>query len=350
MTDDSPPPAQERATVHESLLEMATDPLYVVTDGVLETVNGPFVELTGYDRCELVGMSAETLVHEDDLAEWSHRFELFAESTRTDEERLVGRIISKTGSEIPVECRLSLLGSESADGRRVVGRVCDLREQRQQEKKLDVLNRALRHNIRNEMNVVVGKATQLQTVDDEGYRAAAEKIEAVGRRVINLSEKARLAQEYIGIPADEDCRLELVEVIEDVIMKFGIEYPDATVETELPEDVSARAPPSFEVALQELLENAVIHHPSGNGPVTVAITSDDQHVEIRIVDECEPIPSQIQRTINRGSEGPLQHNSGLGLWIVKWAVETVGGSLCFGRREDDRGNLVTLTFEMIPEQ
>ncbi|MEF8821972.1 MAG: PAS domain S-box protein, partial [Halovenus sp.] len=275
MTDHSTPPAQRRETVHESLLEMATDPLYVVTDGVLETVNGPFVDLTGYDRCELVGMSAEELVHEDDLAEWGHRFELFVESDTTDEERLVGRIISKNGSEIPVECRLSLLGSESTDGRKVVGRVRDLREQRQQDKKLDVLNRALRHNIRNEMNVVVGKATQLKTVDDEGYRTAAEKIEEVGRRVINLSEKARLAQEHIGIPADEDCRLELVEVVEHVIMKFGIEYPDATIETDLPADVSARAPPSFEVALQELLENAVIHHPSGDGPVTVEITSDE---------------------------------------------------------------------------
>lgn len=350
MTDHSTPPAQRRETVHESLLEMATDPLYVVTDGVLETVNGPFVDLTGYDRCELVGMSAEELVHEDDLAEWGHRFELFVESDTTDEERLVGRIISKNGSEIPVECRLSLLGSESTDGRKVVGRVRDLREQRQQDKKLDVLNRALRHNIRNEMNVVVGKATQLKTVDDEGYRTAAEKIEEVGRRVINLSEKARLAQEHIGIPADEDCRLELVEVVEHVIMKFGIEYPDATIETDLPADVSARAPPSFEVALQELLENAVIHHPSGDGPVTVEITSDEQHVDIRIIDECDPIPSQIQRTINRGSEEPLQHNDGLGLWIVKWAVETVGGTLCFQRRTDDLGNVVTLTFERIGEE
>lgn len=350
MTDDSPPPVQDREAVHESLLEMATDPLYVVTDGVLETVNGPFVDLTGYDRCELVGMPAEELVHGDDLAEWSHRFELFAESDTRDEKRLAGRIHSKNGSEIPVECRLSLLDTDSTAPRRVVGRVRDLREQRQQEKKLDVLNRALRHNIRNEMNVVVGKATQLQTIDDEGYRTAAEKIEEVGRRVINLSEKARLAQEHIGIPADEDCRLELVDVIEHAIMKFGIEYPDATIETELPEDISARAPPSFEVALQELLENAVIHHPSGDGPVTVEITSDEQHVEIRIVDECEPIPSQIQRTINRGSEEPLQHNDGLGLWIVKWSVETVGGTLCFQRREDGEGNVVTLTFETIAEE
>jgi PAS domain S-box-containing protein len=349
MTDDSTPPVRERETVHESLLEMATDPLYVVEDGILETVNGSFVDLTGYERSEIVGMAAEELVHEDDLAEWGHRFELFAESDSTDQKRLVGRIISKNGSEIPVECRLSLLDTGPAP-RRVVGRVRDLREKRQQEKKLDVLNRALRHNIRNEMNVVVGKAAQLQRIDDEGYRTAAEKIEEVGRRVINLSEKARLAQEHIGIPADEDCRLELVEVIEDVIMKFGIEYPEATIETELPADISARAPPSFEVALQELLENAVIHHPSGNGPVTVEIASDRQHVEIRIIDECGPIPDQIQRTITRGSEDPLQHNDGLGLWIVKWTVETVGGTLCFRRREDDEGNVITITFETIADQ
>ena len=140
-----------------------------------------------------------------------------------------------------------------------------------------------------------------------------------------------------------------MEATEHVITTFEIEYPNAGIETAFPEDVAARAPPSYEIAIQELLENAVIHHPAGNGSVLVEIDGDDQTVEIRIKDECEPIPDQIQQTLNKASEEPLQHNDGLGLWIVKWAVETVGGELTFGRRSDDSGNVVTITFDTIPD-
>lgn len=323
MSDESQPPVRGRESVYESLLEMSTDPLYAVADGTVTVVNEALVDLTGYERAALVGIDVGTLVHEESLPEWQHQTELLQRSGDTQSERLSGRLVSKSGSEIPVECQLSLL-DDGTESELIVGRVRDLREEKQQEKKLEVLNRALRHNIRNEMNLVVGKASRLQQIDDEGYRTAAAKIEEVGKRVINLSEKARRAQEHITIPADEECRLELVEATEHVIT-------------------------TFEIAIQELLENAVIHHTAGNGSVLVEIDGDDQTVEIRIKDECEPIPDQIQQTLNKASEEPLQHNDGLGLWIVNWTVETVDGELTFGSRSDDSGNVVTITFDTIPD-
>jgi len=343
-------PDTEAASTHgtlEALLEAATEPLYAVdADAQFEVVNGAFEELSGYDREELVGMAGEAILHEDDRDEWTRRVQLVCRGEPGDAERWSARIVSKHGTEIPTEWEFSAFPEADCC---IVGRARDVREGQRQEQKLNILNRALRHNIRNQMNIVIGKAHTLQEVEDDGYRAMAEKIEEIGENVVNISDKARKAQEHVGLPPDAACRTDLAEMVERVVTKFAITYPAATVETDLPSSAWARAPPSVEVALVELLENAVIHHPSGDGPVTVAVTDDDTHVTIQVCDECAPIPGQVQQTISRGAEQPLHHNDGLGLWIVRWVADSVDASLSFKRRADDVGNAVVLSFDRVAE-
>lgn len=331
-----------------ALIEMATEPLYVVgSDGRFELVNEEFEQVTGYNREQLVGMKPERLLHDEDDDEWTRRVQLLKGDRSTETERWVGRIESKHGTEVPLEWVISL---QAGNGQTcVVGRAKDLREEDRQKQKLDVLNRTLRHNIRNQMNIIVGKATTLQNVDDEGYRTAAEKIETIGKEIISISNKARKAQEHVDIPPDEECQHDLAPVVESTVAKFGIKYPSVNVVTTLPDEAHARAPPSVETALLELFENAAVHHPSGSGPVFVTVSKDETQVSVQVEDECEPIPEQVQEVVSRGVEQPLKHSSGLGLWIVQWAVESVGGSLTFDRREDDAGNVVTLTFERISD-
>jgi sensor histidine kinase regulating citrate/malate metabolism len=46
--------------------------------------------------------------------------------------------------------------------------------------------------------------------------------------------------------------------------------------------------------------------------------------------------------LDSGTETALQHGSGLGLWLVKWGTEIVGGSVSFDRNEPT-GTVVTAT-------
>jgi PAS domain S-box-containing protein len=330
-------------------LDKAQDALYIVTDGTLDVANSELVEMTGYPREELQNEKPTRLFHENDRKERSHRLQLLEEDSDTESVTWFCRFVTKHGTELPVELHYSVLASENEEDTEAgyIGRVRDVREQNQQEQKLDILNRALRHNIRNRMNIVVGNAVTLQEIDDPNYRTAAETIEEVGEEVINLSEKARKAQKYLDIPPDEQCQLELVEVTEQVIRKFDIKFADSTVSMDAPEHVLAIAPPSYEVALMELMENACVHHSSGHGPVEISMTLDDGTVTVRVRDECEPIPDDVVETVKRGEEQPLKHNDGLGLWIVKWMVDAVESDLQFGRRTDGTGNEVTLAFEAL---
>ncbi len=337
---------EQAAQAYKDLLGKASDPLFVVDeDDQFDVVNQEFLDLVGYDRPELVGMQPTTLLRGDDASEWQRRTNLLRTETDKHSDGWVARVVTKTGTEVPVEFDIEA----ASDGDSIVGLARDVRQQDRQEQKLEILNRALRHNIRNRMNIILGKATVLQDIDDEGYKTAAERIETVGNEIINISNKARKAQKYLGIPDDEDCKLDLVSATEQVVVKFSISYPAASVTTDLPGRTVARAPPSYEVALIEVLENAVVHHPSGSGPVDITIEPGDGRVSVHVRDECEPIPTSVIDTLDDGTEQPLHHNDGIGLWLVQWAVDTVNGELTFSRREDGSGNRVTLTFDTIEE-
>lgn len=346
MSDDAVPsdvsPAARRA-----LLELATDPLWVLDEQRrFAVVNEAFLDLVGYDRQRLLGESMRTALHAEDAGELDRRLELLVSEAGTDAETWVGRLQSETGSEIPVELEFSVA---EGDRTTVVGLARDVRKGERQGQKLNILNRALRHNIRNQMNVVVGHARNLQGVEDEGYRTEAETIEAIGNSVVNMSDKARRAQKHATIPPDEDCRTDLVPATETVVTKLEITHPGASVETDLPDAALARAPTAYEVALMELLENAVVHHPSGTGPVDVAVDVSDEEVTVRVRDQCDPVPEGVVDALRRGEETPLEHNEGLGLWIVTWIADPVDGRLAFDRRPDGEGNDVSLTFDRIVE-
>ncbi|MFC6977001.1 ATP-binding protein [Halomicroarcula sp. GCM10025709] len=58
------------------------------------------------------------------------------------------------------------------------------------------------------------------------------------------------------------------------------------------------------------------------------------------------IPDQELETINQGEETPLQHGSGLGLWIVYWTVSLYGGEVTFVNNSP-RGAAVILSLPRV---
>ena len=201
-----------------------------------------------------------------------------------------------------------------------------------------VLNRVLRHNLRNGMAVIRG-FTQLMTdqLDDPSYGdTALTKIDSLMR----LCEKARQLDQIIAAEFEREST-DVVSLIDGVVDDVAGEYPAASITVECDDPVSVAMFPSFERAIRELVENAAKH--GGAAPtVTVSLGIVPNEIEIRVSDDGPGLASHEMNVLETGTETSLTHGTGLGLWLSHWIVSGHDGSL----EATDTGNGTTLTISI----
>ena len=225
----------------------------------------------------------------------------------------------------------------------VTGRIVSLRdvtERTQREQRLDVMNRLFRHNLRNEMNVVRGNAELLGThTDDADQRERADRIIATVDEVIARSDKVGTLSR--SLDDDPNRTLDLGSILDPVVESTRRDDPEATISLDAPDSCRVAGDPSVEIAIRELLENAIEH--ADGVTVSVTLTAiDEQRVELRIRDDGPGIPEQELQVLDSRTETPMEHASGFGLWLVTWIVERAGGAIEFDVDETGTTAIVRL--------
>jgi signal transduction histidine kinase len=219
-------------------------------------------------------------------------------------------------------------------------------ERERRERQLEVLDRVLRHNLRNVASVVRGHAEAI-IVDEEGREGHAEKIVTANDELLALAEKERLITDLLQRDPSPN-PVDVSGVVARATATVGERYPDATVTVDCPESVTALATDRLERAVLELVENG-IEHVDGTAPtVTVSVTDTDDEVLIAVADEGPGIP-EVERRIVRGEQtiDPLSHGAGLGLWLVALVVDQSGGELVF--EEERAGSVVRIRLPTPPD-
>ncbi|MFB6122014.1 MAG: PAS domain-containing protein [Haloferacaceae archaeon] len=216
------------------------------------------------------------------------------------------------------------------------------RRLRNQAERLSVLNRVLRHDIRTKANIVSGYADLVRrdpTRIDEGV----ENVRETTAELVELSDKIRKLERTIA-KSGATGRYDVVDAVERALTNVDAAGRDASFEVDLPAAAWTTADERFEFAVEELLENAVEH--GGDAPtVSVSVRSETRRgrgeVVVRVADDGPGIPEHERRVLEREGETPLEHASGYGLWLVKWAVTTLDGTLDIDERERG-GTVVTI--------
>ncbi|SEA09836.1 GAF domain-containing protein [Haloplanus vescus] len=205
----------------------------------------------------------------------------------------------------------------------------ELEESRAQLRKrnqlIGVLNRVLRHNLRNEMSVIVGFAMELQKRLDGREADFADRIVRSSTELLDLAETAQTLEATLNAPAEPQ-EEDVVPYVVRVARELDNEYPAVSVHVRTPEAAYARSDARLETALRELVENAVIHQPSPR-TVELGVTETEEAVTIRVEDDGPGIPQQERQVLLTGEETPLEHGSGLGLWLVHWIVQSLDGTI-----------------------
>jgi PAS domain S-box-containing protein len=201
----------------------------------------------------------------------------------------------------------------------------DVTDRRNHIQQLSVLNRVLRHNLRNEMNVLYGVADR---IDDPELAA---RIKGKAMEMVELGDKAREIDEVLGEGEDRE-PVEVGAVTDFTIESLAAQYDGVAFSATLPE-ASCWTDPVLGPVLENVVENAAEHNDAAEPHVAVTVTPGDGVVTITVSDNGPGIPKGEREVIGTDRETQLEHGSGLGLWLVDWGVRSAGGGVSLSATE-----------------
>ena len=306
----------------------------------------PSVEaFLGYEPDELIGRSISVLATDEET--FSEASEYLSEVKRGKSFQMRDHpVATRSGRTVYVDMRVVPIYDPSVDrdsqtpadivGMQVMVR--DASQRRQREGLISVINRVLRHNVRNELTVISGRAEMLAAELAGDAKSNVDAITKAADRLLNITESAR----RIEINRERSPELERINIaplITDSVSRLEETYPNAIVSTDVPNPVVAETLPRIETAVWELLENAAEH--TGPQPtVDVAVTTSDEQVIITIADEGDGFPEDERQVLANGKEEPLVHGQGLGLYLAYWIITSLDGEIEVPRSQS--GTTITI--------
>ncbi|MEF8907812.1 MAG: PAS domain S-box protein [Haloarculaceae archaeon] len=294
-------------------------------DEPLIYVNEAFEQITGYPTGEVLGRNCRFLQGPETDEETVAK----VRDAVDDRRPVVVELLNYRKDGTPFWNRLEVVPvrDETGEVTHFLGLQRDVTQRREREERLAVLDRVLRHNIRNRMNVIRSRAELLR--EEYGDDSIGTIIEAADD-LIGITEQIRHFQSLVSVEDHDLEPRDLVPVLEVAVADLRERHPDATVRLECPQEAVAEVHATLPAALGQVLEFAASRDgvPEAATPnLTVRVAVDGESVRVELLDHAGTIPHDDLEAIGRGSERPLQHSRGLELWLIRWAVLTSEGSL-----------------------
>lgn len=209
-------------------------------------------------------------------------------------------------------------------------------------KQLATAERVLRHNLAQELTVLLGRSEMLLDcpLAPDAHEHATVLADHISRLETLHTNARRLRQVWNEDGAGEQ---DAAEVVAACVTEAKTAFADADITATYPEQAPVVAHPRLSYAVDEAIENAVIH------------TAEDVAVEVRVVPEEGPagatrievadtgegIPQLELQALDDAAETQFTHGRGLGLWLIYWVVKDSGGQLRFDEN-DTHGTILRM--------
>jgi PAS domain S-box-containing protein len=223
-------------------------------------------------------------------------------------------------------------------------REAQLERQRDQ---LAFVNRILRHNLLNGLNVVQSRANLLEGFLDP---EAMTHLETIRQRTAEMSDFVGMMRSFMKVVSpDEDHEFSpqpLGDVLESHLRRIERDFDDVEIRHDELPDVSVRADDLLGAILENILTNAIQHNDRSVVVLDVSIDVREDAVAVSVADNGPGISEdQRDRIFDRGVTGDTNPGSGFGLYFVHETIRKYGGEITI-EDNDPRGTVVTLRFPL----
>ncbi len=326
-------PSELTAEQYRTLLGHTSDVITVTgTDGTVRYRSPSSERVTGWSPEELRGEDILEYVHPEDRDRVEGRFDALADE---GDEELEFRFRTSDGGWV----WLSMTGrvadtAEPLEGyiirsRDISERVQSTERLEEQRDSLRLLNEVLRHDIRNDLQVVTAYGELLaEEVGDEGQ----EYVETLRDRADHAVDITRTARDLAEVMLTTDGRRRPTDIqtaLERELDEVRSAYPGAlvTVDGTVP-SVSVLADDMLGSVLRNPVKNAIQHNDSAVPEVTVSVETNEGSVHVRVADNGPGVPDNRKEAIfGKGEKGLESDGAGLGLYLVQTLVDTYRGDV-----------------------
>ena len=318
----------EQAIEHAGYGIVITEP-----DGTITYVNSAMEAQTGYAAAELVGATPNV------LSSGTHGKALFARlwDTILDGEVWEGEIINehKTGAQYTISQTIAPI-TDDGEVLAFVAVNHDITERKEHEQRiedqrdgLDLLNQIVRHDIRNDLQLVLAYAELLEQEVDADSRSYVEQVLESTQNAVDLTVDARELAEVMLRSETPREAVVLAEPLTAAVERLQESVDDAIVviDGSIPA-TQVQGDELLSSIFRNLLKNAIQHNDEPVPEVRVSATDCGDHVEVCIVDNGPGVPDAQKTTIfGRGEKGLESDGTGIGLYLVNTLVENYGGDV-----------------------
>jgi signal transduction histidine kinase len=178
---------------------------------------------------------------------------------------------------------------------------------------LGILNRMLRHDVKNKLQIILGYVEAYMAKRDDSY---LQKVIEAANEINKYLDRIREIDAAISAGNEPLKPVNVRKVVEEVLKTYDIPAKVQGSGIALADD-------TLYSVIDNVVNNAIKHGKTDK--IDVYISRVEDEIEIRIVDYGVGIPSEARKKIFEGYNITLKERTGLGLYIVKKAVERYGG-------------------------
>ncbi|MBS0332001.1 MAG: DUF4118 domain-containing protein [Proteobacteria bacterium] len=328
-----------------------------LADHLAAASRGDAFVLDGEVLCGVGSPPQEVLAEARDLAATADREPHTIEAGRWRMRRLAGGMIAGWCVDAPAsadeENLLQILADAGAAAKMRAALAvakADAEARARTEDLRNALLSSISHDLRTPLAAVLASATSLQEFGDKFdaktrhdlTTTIQEETERLNAFVTNLLNMSRLEGGALD-PANS--AFDLAEVVDRTRRRFERLRGKRKIACALDEEAALALgdPVLFEVALANVLENAIRYSPDG-GTISLKSFPRDHQVVVEVTDEGPGVPEselpQLFEKFYRGATAKRTPGTGLGLSIVRGVMQGMGGQASASLRADAKSGMV----------